>query len=568
MSAGSHVPQLRQLVMEALDEPYSSFSSTDDSETGNRYQAVSLGEFTTRGLREGRDRFLDVLDLEGKRVLDLGSNLGEISRQARARGAALVDGFEIDPYFIEIADLVNVATGTTHVSFFERDLADPDVYRERYDIVLAFSVFRFIVDRLDRLAAITDVVVLEGHTLRGNFEQRYMRRVTRWFPAYRVLGESDAARTQQEDARAVMLFARDEQSLRRALHPRLRGAGRGAGVMAAGVRSPRIRGSFDLLEREGNRLRASGWCLDPEAAQDSIELSTPVREQVTDAPRGTLGVTAPQARPDVGAALPALPHAARSGFEFDCAGVPERAQMRIDATAFRGPERLGTISAWVLDGMYDELPDPPVGLAERWWGTGDARRLALASLGVAGAMLEGVGRYRALDSFRSALDWGCGIGLLARHLARLVPGAALTGVEWDTEALAWARAAGLPGTFEEIPDSPPTGLSPQGFELVVGHGVLPRRPPDGQAALLDELHRLTAPGGYVALTSLGELALRFLADGELAARVAAEGAAAEAGSTYQTKLHTIALCSERFDVVSYVEGGVAGLHDLIVLRRP
>ena len=101
-------------------------------------------------MREDRGRFLDALDLRGRTVLDLGSNLGEISREARARGAALVDGFEIDPYFNEIAQLVNVLTGTTGVSFYERDMADPATYGEPYDVVLAFSAFRFIADRLDR----------------------------------------------------------------------------------------------------------------------------------------------------------------------------------------------------------------------------------------------------------------------------------------------------------------------------------------------------------------------------------------------------------------------------------
>ena len=104
-------------------------------------------------MREDRGRFLDMLDLRGRTVLDLGSNLGQISREARARGAALVDGFEIDPYFNEVAQLVNVLTGTTGVSFYERDMADPATYDEPYDVVLAFSAFRFIAGCLEQLAA-------------------------------------------------------------------------------------------------------------------------------------------------------------------------------------------------------------------------------------------------------------------------------------------------------------------------------------------------------------------------------------------------------------------------------
>ena len=64
-----------------------------------------------------------------------------------------------------------------------------------------------------------------------------------------------------------------------------------------------------------------------------------------------------------------------------------------------------------------------------------------------------------------------------------------------------------------------------------------------------ELHRVTRPGAYLALSVLGELARRF-------------------GEPGLSRRGLIGLCAARFDVISYVEGGVAGLHDLIVLRRP
>jgi SAM-dependent methyltransferase len=167
-------------------------------------------------------------------------------------------------------------------------------------------------------------------------------------------------------------------------------------------------------------------------------------------------------------------------------------------------------------------------------------------------MLEPVTRCRSAESFRSVLDWGCGLGLLEPHLAKLAPRAALTGLGTDGEALEWARAAGLPGEFGQLGDTPPAPPADASFDLVVGHGTLSHVRSGVRAAWLDELHRLTEPAGYLALTFLGELAARFMPD---------------APSTL-TRAQAIAACGERFDVMSYVEGGVAGLHDLIVLRRP
>jgi SAM-dependent methyltransferase len=468
---------LEQLVMKALETPYSSFSATDDSETGNRYQAVGLGDRSTPGMREDRGRFLDALDLRGRTVLDLGSNLGQISREARSRGAALVDGFEIDPYFNEIAQLVNVLTGTTGVSFYERDMADPATYGEPYDVVLAFSAFRFIADRLDRLAAITDVLVVETHELKGNFDQRYRVPLTEHFPVFRMLGESDAERLRAGGVRAVGVFARDESALLGALAPTLRDSEHAAGVLAAGVRGQRIRGAVNELQLDRARVRISGWCRDPQTPHDAVELSTSA-DGPAGAPFGTLTVTEPTAD---------------GGFAVECeAPLADGRVVRLDVSAFSENTPLGTMSAY--------------------WSPGLEREQVLG-LTVAHDLLEPLGRYRALDSFESALDLGSETGLLEPFLPSLVPNAR------------WSSAAG-----------------DGGFDLVIGHAV------DADEARVAELHGITRPGAYLALSVLGELARRF-------------------GEPGLRRDDLIGLCASRFDVMTYVEGGVGGLHDLIVLRR-
>jgi 2-polyprenyl-3-methyl-5-hydroxy-6-metoxy-1,4-benzoquinol methylase len=145
-------PALKKLILDALAMRYTSVSGKEQIATGNHYQSVTLGDEHTTGFRSVRDSFLDQINLRGKRVLDLGANLGEISRAARARGAAVVDGFEYDPFFVEMAQAVNAYNGTTGVSFYERDITDLASYVERYDIVLAFSVFTYIHAILERLA--------------------------------------------------------------------------------------------------------------------------------------------------------------------------------------------------------------------------------------------------------------------------------------------------------------------------------------------------------------------------------------------------------------------------------
>jgi SAM-dependent methyltransferase len=212
-------PELRTMILDALKRAYVSASSKDGTETGNHYQSVTLGDEQSSGFRSDRATFLDQIDFHGKRVLDLGSNLGEISRAARARGAAIVDGYEYDPFFVELAQAVNAFNGTTRVSFYERDITDPQTYRERYDIVLAFSVFTYIHGVLDCLAQMTDeALVIETHKLEGNLERDYLTPVCRFMPVYKILGKSDWGRSLPDtESRAVLVFARDKPTLERAL---------------------------------------------------------------------------------------------------------------------------------------------------------------------------------------------------------------------------------------------------------------------------------------------------------------------------------------------------------------
>lgn len=104
----------------------------------------------------------DRLELEGQTVLDLGCGFGDLSRAARARGAALVDGFDRDQNRIRVARLLNAYHDVTRVSYYERDVSDPESYSEPYDIVLALSVPTEVAGVVSRLANITRRLLVVG----------------------------------------------------------------------------------------------------------------------------------------------------------------------------------------------------------------------------------------------------------------------------------------------------------------------------------------------------------------------------------------------------------------------
>ena len=251
MEVPSLKAELRELIARYLELYYVSESSKDGIKTENRYQSVRIGDLETAGVRSLRDGFMDQVDFTDKRVLDLGSNLGELSRGARARGASLVDGFEYDPFFVELARAIDTYGQVTRVSYHERDITDPSAYDDRYDVVLAFSVFVYIEPVLDQIARITDeLLLLETHRLEDNLEDYYVRVVGRHFPHYAILGESDwdVRLGGEGDRRAVVAFAKDEPTLLAAL--REPGAGEGVpnAMRAAVAHRPGRRAEPRLLQ--------------------------------------------------------------------------------------------------------------------------------------------------------------------------------------------------------------------------------------------------------------------------------------------------------------------------------
>jgi SAM-dependent methyltransferase len=208
-------PDLRELILGALATPYVSESCCDSVQTGNHYQSVALGAETTDGFRSARTEILDRIDFAGKDVLDLGSNLGELSRAARARGARLVDGYELDPFFVDVANAINAYNRTSRVSFHVRDITDPGTYTDEYDIVLAFSVAHYVYSVLDVLARTArQLLVVETHRLEDNLESQYIRPLEPLFPAHEILGSSEwSVLGEASERRAVIAFARDEQAL-------------------------------------------------------------------------------------------------------------------------------------------------------------------------------------------------------------------------------------------------------------------------------------------------------------------------------------------------------------------
>jgi SAM-dependent methyltransferase len=98
------------------------------------------------------------------------------------------------------------------------------------------------------------------------------------------------------------------------------------------------------------------------------------------------------------------------------------------------------------------------------------------------------------------LDFGCGAGRVARHVAAFPIVTELVGVDIDVEAIDWARR-NLPGRYEPIPRLPPTDLAESTFDAAYAVSVFSHLDAEAESAWLAELHRILKPGGFLLATT-------------------------------------------------------------------
>lgn len=137
-------------------------------------------------------------------------------------------------------------------------------------------------------------------------------------------------------------------------------------------------------------------------------------------------------------------------------------------------------------------------------GVTDASRFRKVLL-EAGVDLESAGRM---------LDFGCGCGRLLRIMARLAHEFELHGVDIDADAIAFCREHLDFASFERIGTAPPMPFEDGSFDVIYSFSVFTHLTEAGSRAWLDELARITRPGGVVALTTGGRRLVEHFLAGE------------------------------------------------------
>lgn len=208
---------------------------------------------------------------------------------------------------------------------------------------------------------------------------------------------------------------------------------------------------------------------------------------------------------------------------------------------------------------------PPAELRYRVGGSPDAQEFVTIGKQCAGDIESALRKAgRELNSFKRILDFGCGCGRTLIHLKHLAPAAQFDGTDIDANAISWCRAHLKFASFSLSKETPPIGYDTNTFDLIYVISVFTHLDEDYQFLWLEELRRISKPGGIVLLTVNGPKT----EDGFLFERSYEKGLfPAWYQNTYHSRAYVFENFGKCFQVLVHLPKSMNHHQDVVVLQK-
>lgn len=222
---------------------------------------------------------------------------------------------------------------------------------------------------------------------------------------------------------------------------------------------------------------------------------------------------------------------------------------------------------------------PPPHLRSRVHGTSEINTFASIGQSIAQTMverMESVGLDR--DTPLRLLDFGCGCGRITRWLSPLLSRSEIDGTDIDADAIQWCcQNLSKTGRFSVSDYWPPSQYEDATFDVILATSVFTHLPHEMQFAWLDELRRITRPGGFLLLTVLGpevfeatypHLNGQLLAEGfRYIEGDGTDGLPEFYQSAYHTESYIRSQWSRYVEVQEVLSKEIGNYQDLVICRR-
>ena len=170
-----------------------------------------------------------------------------------------------------------------------------------------------------------------------------------------------------------------------------------------------------------------------------------------------------------------------------------------------------------------------------------------------------------LTQFERVLDFGCGCGRTLVHLKDLAPQAKFDGTDIDEAAISWCKEHLRFGTFKVGQASPPADYGSDSFDFIYAISVFTHLDAPYQFRWLEELRRITKPGGVLLLTVDSSL----VGDKDFVFQRSYEDGLFPAW--YQNAFHSEQYVRENFgkyfEVMGYLPRGMNEHQDVVLLKK-
>ena len=325
------------------------------------------------------------------------------------------------------------------------------------------------------------------------------------------------------------------------------------------------RGYFRSFERPGEGFHVGGWMCAPSPVLFSSFALYLNRELV--------GVADPGTAPEI---YDKVRHLGEPQlFEFYLPKtkqeIPNFTRVEVLGCVGDQPERrLATLLRWEME---TGVPTPPEKLMFRVTGNADGGLVKGAGLRCASEFLDVIGQHRDLSTVRNLLDWGCGCGRVTVHLIDFLSqydGLQVHGADIDGEAIDWCKQNLPRGGFSQIDPFPPLPWSEASFDVVVSCSVFTHLSEEVQQLWLKEIRRVISPGGLflASVKSDSQVRERGISDDTVDLMLDGIAPAGYYRGTIQSREYTTSRWSKYFNVLAFIEDGLEGSQDLVVMRRP
>lgn len=249
---------------------------------------------------------------------------------------------------------------------------------------------------------------------------------------------------------------------------------------------------------------------------------------------------------------------------------------RIEVVGCAGDQPVRRLTTLFRGDLDTQAPTPPEKLMYRVTGNRNGKLVKEAGLRCTSNFLDAVGQHRDLSSVRTLLDWGCGCGRVTVHLMDYLSrydGLVVQGCDIDGEAIAWCNEHLRRGQFQHINPYPPLPWPDESFDVIVSCSVFTHLSEPTQQLWLREISRVLAPHGMF-LASINSnfhdarLKTGDISDGTLDSMMDGIAPKGYYRGTVQSKDYTTRQWSNYFEILDFLESGIEGSQDLVVMRKP